>query len=137
MHYDAPSDSRPRLMIADDDPVVLSSLGMLLGEAFEVVGVARDAVAAVELARETQPDAAIVDVEMPGGGGQAAVRGILAVSKETAIVVLSSDESDAVVRELILAGAMAYQRKGTDRVVLEQTLHDSITVRANTRLSPA
>ena len=60
---------QPRLLIADDDSVVLSMLGTSLGPHFEVVGVASDGEQAIELARVSQPDVALVDVEMPKGGG--------------------------------------------------------------------
>ncbi len=108
-------------------------LGMALGEAFEVVGVAADSEAAVELARTSQPDAAIVDVVMPKGGGVRAVRGILEVAPDTAIVILSGDESDASVRELMRAGAIAYRRKGVAPAVLAESLIDSIDVCARER----
>jgi len=109
---------------------------MLLGAEFDVVGVARDSGEAIELAMESRPDAAIVDVDMPEGGGLRAVQGILDAAPDTAIVVLSGDESDAAVRELILAGAMSYQRKGVERDLLAQSLRDSISARANARVEP-
>jgi DNA-binding NarL/FixJ family response regulator len=137
MISDSNTDRRPRLMIADDDPVVRSMLDMSLGGQFDVVGVAVDSDEAIELARERQPDAAIVDVDMPKGGGLRAVRGIVDVAPDTAIVILSGDESDAVVRELILAGAMAYQRKGGPQDAIAQSLNDSITAHANERYRPA
>jgi CheY-like chemotaxis protein len=56
---------RPRLLIADDDPVIRAMLASSLGDEFEVVGVASDGEQAVELARTSQPDAALIDVEMP------------------------------------------------------------------------
>lgn len=121
-----PDASPPRLLIADDDPVIQALLDMALSPEFEVVGVAADGEQAVELARESQPDAALVDVEMPAGGGLRAVRGIHEVAPDTAIVVLSVDESDGVVRELLQAGATAYLRKGVAPQVLADTLIDSI-----------
>jgi DNA-binding NarL/FixJ family response regulator len=125
MSSPAPS-SRPRLMIADDDPVVRSLLSASLGNAFDVVGVASDGEEAVELARASQPDAAVIDVEMPGGGGLRAVQGIVDAAPGTAIVVLSGDESDKVVRELMRAGATAYRRKGISPELLAGSLRDSI-----------
>src|SRR5271156_691425 len=116
------SDSLPRLMIADDDPVVQSMLDMSLGREFDVIALAVDGEEAVELAKISQPDAALVDVEMPEGGGLRAVRGIREVAPDTAIVVLSIDESDGVVRELLQAGATAYLRKGVAPQVLTDTL---------------
>ena len=69
------SGPRARLVIADDDPVVQAMLDMSLGREFEVVGLAADSEQAVELARASQPDAALVDVRMPKGGGLLAVKG--------------------------------------------------------------
>src|SRR3979409_165827 len=118
----APANGRPRLMIADDDPVVQSMLGLSLGGAFEIVGTAFDGEEAVELARTSQPDVALIDVEMPKGGGLGAVRGIVDVAPHTAIVALSGDESDGVVRELMQAGAIAYRRKGIAPQLLAESL---------------
>jgi DNA-binding NarL/FixJ family response regulator len=125
--------SVPRLMIADDDPVVQSLLDMSLSQEFDVVGLAADGEQAVELAKESQPDAALVDLEMPAGGGLRAVRGIHEVAPETAIVVLSVDESEARVRELIQAGATAYLRKGLAAHALSDVLMDSIEAHAAQR----
>jgi DNA-binding NarL/FixJ family response regulator len=133
----APTGHRPRLMIADDDPVVQSMLSVSLSRAFEVVGVAGDSDAAIDLARASQPDAAVVDVEMPNGGGLHAVEGILEAAPGTAIVVLSGDESDRVVRELIGAGAIAYRRKGVPPEALAECLTESIKAHADGRLDPA
>jgi ActR/RegA family two-component response regulator len=122
----APAGICPRLVIADDDPVMQTMLGMALGREFEVVGIAGDSEQAVTLARTSQPDAALVDVVMPKGGGLRAVLGILEVAPATAIVVLSGYKADGVVNELIQAGAIAYRRKGVAPSALADTLIESI-----------
>jgi DNA-binding NarL/FixJ family response regulator len=119
---------RPRLVIADDDPVVRSMLRMSLAEEFEVVGVAGDGEEAIELARVNQPDAALVDVKMPKGGGLSAVRGIIEVAPATAIVVLSGVRSHGTVRELLQAGAIAFRRKGAAPHVLAAALTEAMKV---------
>lgn len=124
---------RPTLLIADDDPVVCSMLSMALEQRFEIVAAVDDGERAVAKAAETRPDAAVIDVEMPAGGGSRAVRGIAAGSPETAIVVLSGDESDAVVRELVQAGAMAYVRKGIPPFELVNTLESAIRAQSGQR----
>ncbi len=129
----APADRRPRLMIADDDSVVTAMLEMSLEHEFDVIGVAGDGEEAVELARTSQPDAALVDVEMPNGGGLRAVSGIVEVAPDTAIVVLSGDEADGTVRDLIQAGATAYRRKGVTAQALAQSLIESIVAHAAER----
>jgi len=119
---------RPRLVIADDDPVVQSMLRMSLGHQFDVVGVAGDGEQVIELARVNQPDAALVDVKMPKGGGLRAVRGIIEVAPATAIVMLSGARSHGSVRELMQAGAIAFRRKGATPHVLAAALTESIRV---------
>jgi DNA-binding NarL/FixJ family response regulator len=126
---------RSRLLIADDDPSVRSMLTLLLERDFELVGTATDAREAIELAATSLPDAALIDVEMPEGGGPAAVRGIVGVSPATAMVALSSDESHAGVLEMIEAGATSYRRKGGPPELLIETLHRSIA--AHSWVSPS
>jgi DNA-binding NarL/FixJ family response regulator len=121
---------RPRLLIADDDLVITSLLSATLDQDFEVVGIATDSEEAIALAGSSQPDVALIDVEMPKGGAPRAVPGIVEVAPEAAIVVLSGDESDQLVRDLIRAGAVAYSRKGIDPEDLVALLHNSIEVRA-------
>jgi DNA-binding NarL/FixJ family response regulator len=126
MDFSGPS--LPRLMIADDDAVIRLVLSMSLSADFEIVGMAGDAVEAIELARTSQPDVALVDVEMPRDGGLRAVAGILQVAPLVAIVALSVDESAGIVRELITAGAVAYCRKGITPETLAESLVDAIAV---------
>ncbi len=124
-------ERRPRLIIADDDPIVRMYLERGLVEHFEVVGSAADPVEAAELAEATQPDVALVDVEMPLGGGLRAIESIVECSPATAIVVLSGDESESSVRDLMLAGAVAYRRKGAELELLVQSLLAAIGAHAH------
>jgi DNA-binding NarL/FixJ family response regulator len=120
--------NRPRLLIADDDPVVQTMLGMSLCPKFEVVGLAADGEEAIDVAQARQPDAALIDVVMPKGGGLNAVQGIQRVAPNTAIVVLSGHRSNGLVRELMQAGAIEYRHKGVPAQVLVEALTESIKV---------
>jgi len=127
MHGNDGNDpGRLTLLIADDDPVVRSMLSMSLERRFEIVAAAEDGEQAIAGAAESQPDAAVIDVDMPRGGGLRAVRGIAEVSPRTAMVVLSGDESDGVVRDLVAAGAMTYCRKGIPPHELAEILERAI-----------
>jgi DNA-binding NarL/FixJ family response regulator len=117
---------RLTLLIADDDAVVRSMLSMALEQRFEIVAGVEDAAAAVEAAEARRPDAAVVDVNMPQGGGQRAVSGIAQASPRTAIVVLSADEEDSAVRDLLQAGAMTYCRKGIAAHQLAEAIERSV-----------
>ena len=67
-----------RVLIADDEPEVREILISVVDAApgLELAGVAADAEKAVEVARVTRPDVALLDVSMPGGGGVRAALGI-------------------------------------------------------------
>ncbi len=120
----------PRLLIADDDPVVVSMLTAQLSGSFEIVASARDADEAIAYGALHRPDAAIIDVQMPAGGGLRAARELHACSPATAIVALSGDESDTMVRDVIAAGATTYIRKGIASHELAVTIHRSIEAHA-------
>jgi len=117
---------RPRVLIADDDPDVRAVLGAQLAGHFEVVATAGDTDEAIALATDARPDVAIVDVQMPGGGGLRATREIGEATRETAIVALSADESERVVLDMLRAGAVAYVRKGVDADELASLLHEAL-----------
>jgi len=53
----------PTLLIADDDPVVVSTLAAQLGSTFQLIPAARNAQEAIEICTVHQPDAAIIDVQ--------------------------------------------------------------------------
>jgi DNA-binding NarL/FixJ family response regulator len=120
----------PRLLVADDDLVVQSMLAGRLSRDFDIVGFALDADQAIALAERHLPDVALIDVEMPGGGGLRATREMHARTPGVAIVALSADESDSVVRAMLQAGAMAYVRKGTAAHELVAILRSSISAHA-------
>ncbi len=120
-----------RVLIADDDLVVRTRLKLLLTSdpAFEVVAAAEDADEAIAMATEHRPDAALVDVNMPSGGGLRAVREIAASSPETAVVVLSSLDEHGLVVDLLQAGAMTYVVKGASAAEISEALTRSIAAR--------
>jgi DNA-binding NarL/FixJ family response regulator len=127
MTIDTLSSERPRLLIADDDAFVRSALCLQLGRSFTIVGGACDADQAIEQADALRPDIMIVDIEMPAGGGLRATHVIHDRCPTTAIVALSSDESESLVRAILLAGAVTYVRKGIEPHELQRTLHSAMT----------
>jgi DNA-binding NarL/FixJ family response regulator len=127
MISDAP---KPRLIIADDDSFVRETLFVQLQTTYDVVGTAGDADDAIAQTEALQPDVVLLDVQMPGGGGLRATREIQARAPGVAIVALSADESDSMVREIILAGAMAYIRKGVSAEEIDNKLRLAISANA-------
>jgi DNA-binding response OmpR family regulator len=106
--------SRLRVLIADDEPEVRETLiSVVDGDpGLELAGVAEDAEEAVEVARVTRPDVALLDVSMPGGGGTRAALGIGWRSPRTHMVALSLHDDRATIVDMIRAGATGYVVKG-------------------------
>lgn len=94
-----------RVVVADDHPIWRSGIRADLGDAFEVVGEASDAPAAIDAARELQPDLVLCDLNMPGGGGIAVAE---AVGGQCPVVILTVSEAERDVLDAVAAGAVGY-----------------------------
>jgi EAL domain-containing protein (putative c-di-GMP-specific phosphodiesterase class I)/CheY-like chemotaxis protein len=107
--------SRIRVLIAEDEPGVRQALAELIAseESLELVAAAAHAVQAVEFALRHRPDVALVDVKMPGGGGQRAAAGIRTASPQTRVLALSAYDDRASVMAMLRAGAVGYLVKGS------------------------
>ena len=104
-----------RVLIADDEADVRGALADLISseDGLELVGAACDASETVELAVANHPDVAIIDVKMPGGGGQRAAREILERLPGTRVLALSGYDDHKTVLQMLSAGAVGYLVKGT------------------------
>ena len=119
---------RIRVLVAEDEEAVREALVDLLASdpAIEVVGSAKDADEAIDMASSSKPDVALVDVKMPGGGGARAAREIRANSPQTHVVALSAYEDRRTVLEMLRAGAVGYVVKGTSADEILRTIRRSL-----------
>src|SRR5581483_3017198 len=106
-----------RILIADDHEVVRSGLRTLLEShtGWTVVAEAADGKAAVMKALETQPDIAVLDYSMPLLNGVEATRQIRKRSPKTEVLIFTMHDNDALVGEVLEAGARAYLLKSDAR----------------------
>src|SRR6185295_13365894 len=65
---------RPRIVIAEDDTLLLEAFSRLLTPSFEVVGTASDGAEAVAVALREKPDLVLLDARMPRSSGFEAAR---------------------------------------------------------------
>ncbi|MCB0991710.1 MAG: response regulator transcription factor [Acidimicrobiales bacterium] len=109
-----------RVVLADDDEFVRRALLDLLldNPNIEVVGDAEDGEAAASLCAELDPDVAVVDVMMPGGG-VAAVRAILAVSPTTKVIAFTAHADRRTRERLLASGASDVVAKGGGQDIAE------------------
>ena len=101
-------DDRAHVLIAEDETIIRLDLRQLLeSEGLVVCAEAADGLQAVELARETQPDVAILDMKMPNLDGIEAARRIYA-ERPIPIVMLTAYADPVLVERAIGAGVFAY-----------------------------
>jgi two-component system response regulator NreC len=102
-----------RVMIADDHAILRAGLRMLVNAQadMEVVSEAPDGVKAVEAARETKPDVALLDLTMPRVGGMKALQEMVRDCRKTRVLVLTMHDDPAYLRSALAAGASGYLLK--------------------------
>ena len=104
---------RFRILLVEDDESYLDAMALLLEQdgRFVVAGRARHGREAVELAGELEPDAVVMDIEMPVLDGVKATWLIRDGSPELPIVAVSGHDYEERVLEIRRAGADDYVRK--------------------------
>jgi two-component system response regulator NreC len=105
--------SKIRVMIADDHAILRAGLKLLVNAQadLEVVSEAPDGAQAVQVARETRPDVALMDLTMPGTGGMQALQRIVQACPKTRVLVLTMHDDPAYLRSVLAAGASGYVLK--------------------------
>jgi DNA-binding NarL/FixJ family response regulator len=113
-----------RILIADDHPIVREGLSAVLETQpdFEIVGQAPDGVQAVDLARTLQPDVMLLDLELPGLDGVAALRAIRDENPAARVIVFTAFDSDERILGAVRNGAQGYLLKGAPREELFQAI---------------
>jgi DNA-binding NarL/FixJ family response regulator len=102
---------RPRIFLVDDHAMFRSGVRTELGNAVDVVGEADDVDSAIELINERVPDVVLLDVHLPGGGGQAVLHGVVPHHPEVQFLALSVSDAPEDVIAVIRAGARGYVTK--------------------------
>jgi len=99
--------------LADDQPLVRSGLRMIVeGEPdLRVVGEAADGAQAVDMVAESAPDVLLLDVQMPGTDGLAAMEQIAAQQSRTRVLMLTTFDLDEYVYRAMRTGASGFLLK--------------------------
>ena len=107
------STTTTTVAIADDQPLVRSGLRMIVeGEPdLRIVGEAADGATAVDLVAAESPDVLLLDVQMPGVDGLAAMEQIAAGAASTRVLMLTTFDLDEYVYRAMRAGASGFLLK--------------------------
>ncbi|TWP43993.1 response regulator transcription factor [Lentzea tibetensis] len=134
-----------RVMVADDQAMVRTGFGMILGAEpdIEVVAEVEDGVQAVAEARRTKPDVALMDIRMPRMDGLEALKQI---SDFVNVVVVTTFDHDEYVHTALRNGACGFLLKDSGPNLLleavraaasgDALISPSITVRLLQHMNP-
>ncbi len=102
---------RLRVVLIDDHAMFRSGVKAEIGRLVDVVGEGHDVDSAVEVIGRTKPDVTLLDVHLPGGGGIAVLKEVLASDPEAKFLGLSVSDAAEDVIGVIRAGARGYVTK--------------------------
>ncbi len=111
-----------KILVADDDKVTLETLSaQLRGAGFQVV-TAMDAMQAFMTAQRSNPDAVLLDIQMPGGTGLDTLKRLHASTKTQAIPVIAISAHPKLGPQAMALGAVEFLAKPLDFERLRGTL---------------
>jgi DNA-binding NarL/FixJ family response regulator len=105
-----------RVLVADDSPLVRRHLVEMLGrlDDVEVVGEAADTPSVVGEVEARRPEVVVLDIQMPGEGGIAALEQIKRRFPETRVIMLTNHADPLYRRKCMSAGASYFFDKSTE-----------------------
>ncbi|WP_229072626.1 response regulator transcription factor [Actinoplanes sp. DH11] len=120
-----------RVLIADDQAMVRTGFGMIIGAQpdMEVVGEAADGVEAVAAARRLRPDVALLDIRMPKMDGLQALK-LLAgpdVADPVKVVVVTTFDLDEYVHAALRNGAAGFLLKDSGPALLVEAVRAAVS----------
>jgi DNA-binding NarL/FixJ family response regulator len=100
------------ILVVDDDPAFRELAGRFLADSgLRVTAQADTAAAALALAKEVRPYAALVDIDLPDGDGIALAGALTALPWRPRVVLTSVDPDAAAPDEVRRSGARAFLSK--------------------------
>jgi two-component system, NarL family, invasion response regulator UvrY len=114
-----------RVLIVDDHPIIVAGCAAMLANEGDIEVVdARDAEAGLAAYVAHSPDAAVVDIALPGASGFELTRRILRFDARARIVVFSMNDDPIFAARAIEAGAKGYVTKNDDPYLLLRALRE-------------
>lgn len=118
-----------RVLAVDDHRLLREALCDLLDmyDGLTVVAQADDGPSGVRMAGLHRPDVVLLDVEMPGAGPLANLRGVRQAAPEARVIVLTMHDDRRLIDSLLSAGAVGYLHKEADREVLVSAIRSAVS----------
>lgn len=110
--------SRYKIMLADDEGIVIDSLKFIIEKEFGdlcTIEFAKTGRSVIELAENFRPDIAIMDIQMPGINGIEAMREIRETNTNVVFIVMSAYDKFDYAKEAIKLGVLEYITKPMEK----------------------
>ncbi|WP_261305041.1 response regulator [Paenibacillus andongensis] len=123
--------SKIRMILADDEPVILRGLRMIIDWdelGIEIVGAACDGNELLALLESCEPDLIVSDICMPGLSGIDVLRHIEASERTTKVVFISAYKEFSYAQDALKYGALDYLVKPVNTAQLEQVIQKAVSL---------
>ncbi len=126
-----------KLLIADDEQIVIDSLSFIVNKSFSglfTIESARSGRDAIEKAERFIPDIVFMDINMPGINGIEAIRELQYKLRDCVFIILTAFDQFDFAKDALTLGVTDYLLKPVNREKIISTLQKSIEVIENERL---
>ncbi len=102
------------ILLVEDDPLFRMGLGLAIRNHpdFDLIAEVEDGESALEKIRQTSPQIVLLDIGLPGLGGQQTLIQIKREAPQVRVLILTSREETRMVQAMLQAGADGYCLKG-------------------------
>lgn len=119
---------RPKILYIEDTPASRQLVSRLLGQEYIVLEAA-DPLSGIELARHTNPDLILIDINLPGMSGHEVATRLQSLFPETPLVALTADTSPGGRERALVAGCVGYLNKPLDPDTFSTTIAEFLNGR--------
>lgn len=114
--------NKPRILLADDHPMVLEGVAKILEDNFDIVDKVEDGRALLESAQRLNPDVIVTDMAMPLLNGLEAARQLKKLVPDAKLIFLTMHADATYAKEAFDAGASGYLLKRSAASELTQAI---------------
>lgn len=114
-----------KILLADDRYLIQETIKAVLRDEteIEIIGIAKNGIEAIFLAKKLQPDIVLLDIEMPKMNGIEATKHICQLLPDTKVIMLSSHNERQYIAKALKAGAASYLLKDSFVGDLKQAIY--------------
>jgi DNA-binding NarL/FixJ family response regulator len=119
-------ESRPRVLIVDDYPGLVSAWRRWLQSSYDIVAGLSDSGDVLDSTAALKPDVVVLDVLMPGSNGLDLCREIKRSAPETKVILVSAAEEEQVRETAVRFGASAFILKSSEPQELDRAIQHAL-----------